>query len=93
MNVELLREVVSALKVPQQRLPVAIRAAVLGECVYYHAMAQIAASRGAAWLLDAADRSSPRWRGRGAASFGDASVWTSTRRCELLQSELQGVPG
>jgi dTDP-4-amino-4,6-dideoxygalactose transaminase len=70
----LLRRAVNDLLARGCHVPVVIPVDLLGKCVDYDGMAEIAASCGARLLCDAAESFGSTYGGRPAGSFGDASV-------------------
>lgn len=74
MSPTLLRRAVSELLAEGRNVPVIIPVDMLGKCVPYDAIAEIASSCGARLLCDAAESFGASHQGRPAGSFGDASV-------------------
>lgn len=71
---ELLASAVEALQANGERVPVVLPVDMLGKCVDYHAIAEIALGAGARLLCDAAESFGATLKGKPAGSFGDASV-------------------
>lgn len=74
MSPELLEQAVSMLRAEGHSVPVIVPVDMLGKCVDYTAITQIAKNAGARLLCDAAESFGASWQGRPAGSFGDASV-------------------
>ncbi len=74
MNPELLAQAVKTLRDHGAKIPAIIPVDMLGKCVDYDAIQQIASDAGARLLSDAAESFGATYKGRAAGSFGDASV-------------------
>ncbi|EAT2540252.1 aminotransferase class I/II-fold pyridoxal phosphate-dependent enzyme, partial [Salmonella enterica] len=74
MSPDLLGQAVKGLIADGQSVPAVVPVDMLGKCVDYDALSDIAASAGARLLADAAESFGASWKGKAAGSFGDASV-------------------
>jgi dTDP-4-amino-4,6-dideoxygalactose transaminase len=74
MNPVLLEQAVSQIRADGRSIPVVIPVDMLGKCVEYDAISEIADSCGAKLLCDAAESFGATYNGRPAGSYGDASV-------------------
>ncbi|MDN4163308.1 DegT/DnrJ/EryC1/StrS family aminotransferase [Nocardioides abyssi] len=74
MNPALLEQAVAELRKAGRSVPAIVPVDMLGKCVDYDAIGEIAQAAGARLLCDAAESFGATYRGRAAGSFGDASV-------------------
>lgn len=74
MNPDLLALAVEKLKAEGRKIPAIIPVDMLGKCVDYDAIQQVADEAGALLLSDAAESFGATYKRRQAGSFGDASV-------------------
>ncbi|QSR32858.1 pyridoxal-5'-phosphate-dependent protein [Nocardioides sp. S5] len=74
MSPELLQRAVDQLRAAGRSVPAIVPVDMLGKCVDYAAIGEIATGAGARLLCDAAESFGATYRGRAAGSFGDASV-------------------
>jgi dTDP-4-amino-4,6-dideoxygalactose transaminase len=74
MSPDLLQQAVDQLRAADRRVPAIVPVDMLGKCVDYAAISEIAAGAGAQLLCDAAESFGATYRGAPAGSFGDASV-------------------
>jgi dTDP-4-amino-4,6-dideoxygalactose transaminase len=74
MRPELLQRAVDELRAEGRNVPAIVPVDMLGKCVDYTAISEIAAEAGARLLCDAAESFGATYRGTPAGSFGDASV-------------------
>lgn len=74
MSPALLQRAVDQLRSEGRNVPVIVPVDMLGKCVDYAAIGEIAAAAGARLLCDAAESFGATYRGTPAGSFGDASV-------------------
>jgi dTDP-4-amino-4,6-dideoxygalactose transaminase len=74
MNPALLEQALETLRAEGRTVPAIVPVDMLGKCVEYDAIADIAARHGARLLCDAAESFGATHDGRAAGSFGDASV-------------------
>jgi dTDP-4-amino-4,6-dideoxygalactose transaminase len=71
---ELLQRAVDQVRSEGRQVPAIVPVDMLGKCVDYDAINEIAAAAGARLLCDAAESFGATYHGRAAGSFGDASV-------------------
>ena len=74
MNPDLLAQAVKTRRDQGAEIPVIVPVDMLGKCVAYDAIQQIATDTGARLLCDAAESFGATYKDRAAGSFGDASV-------------------
>jgi dTDP-4-amino-4,6-dideoxygalactose transaminase len=74
MNPALLEQALGTLAAEGRTVPAVVPVDMLGKCVEYDAIVEIAARHGARLLCDAAESFGATHAGRAAGSFGDASV-------------------
>jgi len=74
MSAHLLRQAVDDLRSRGRGVPAIVPVDLLGKCVDYAAISEVADSCGARLLCDAAESFGATYAGRAAGSFGDASV-------------------
>lgn len=74
MSPELLERALEQLRAQGRNVPAIVPVDMLGKCVDYTAIGQIADNAGVRLLADAAESFGASWKGQAAGSFGDASV-------------------
>ncbi|WP_240311854.1 DegT/DnrJ/EryC1/StrS family aminotransferase [Nocardioides houyundeii] len=74
INPALLAQAIEELQSAGRSVPAIVPVDMLGKCVDYDAITQIATASGARLLCDAAESFGASYKGRPAGSFGDASV-------------------
>lgn len=73
---ELLTRALDRLRAEGRRVPAVVSVDLLGKCIDYTAISQIANNAGVRLLCDAAESLGASWKGQPAGSFGDASVFS-----------------